>query len=201
MAWISIIEPGEAKDKLAEVYARVNSPAGEVDNILKAHSHRPHTLEGHMALYKAVLHHPGNALPHWFLETIGLYVSLVNGCRYCVEHHYAGLTRLVDDEQKTHAIWEALAADAPMLFFQGPELAALQYAKILTERPQNVRPEDIELMRRAGLDDGQILEVNQVAAYFAYANRVVLGLGVDADGDALGLSPSDTEDTSNWEHT
>lgn len=136
MAWISVIEPGDAPadSRLAEVYARIVSPSGEVDNILKAHSRRPHTLEGHMALYKAVLHHPGNTLPKWLLETIGLYVSLINGCRYCVEHHYAGLTRLIADDQKTHAIWEALAADAPMLLFQGAELAALKYAKMLLKR-------------------------------------------------------------------
>lgn len=56
------------------------------------------------------------------------------------------------------------------------------------------------MMQGAGLDDGQILEVNQVASYFAYANRVVMGLGVDTDGDQLGLSPADTDDTTNWEH-
>jgi uncharacterized protein YciW len=37
-------------------------------------------------------------------------------------------------------------------------------------------------MRAAGLTDGEILEVNQVAAYFAYANRTVSGLGVTTHG-------------------
>ena len=55
-------------------------------------------------------------------------------------------------------------------------------------------------MRREGLDDGQILEVNQVVAYFAYANRTVLGLGVATAGEELGLSPSDGEDAENWGH-
>lgn len=43
------------------------------------------------------------------------------------------------------------------------------------------------------------LEVNQVAAYFAYANRTVSGLGVTTDGDVLGMSPADTAG-DDWRH-
>jgi len=54
------------------------------------------------------------------------------------------------------------------------------------------------IMRVAGLEDGEILEVNQVAAYFAYDNRTVSGLGVSTKGEKLGLSPDDGE---NWAHS
>ena len=60
--------------------------------------------------------------------------------------------------------------------------------------------EDIAAMREAGLDDGEILEINQVTAYFAYANRTVLGLGINTEGDIIGLSPGDTSDPENWSH-
>ena len=43
-------------------------------------------------------------------------------------------------------------------------------------------------------------EINQVVAYFNYANRTVLGLGVDVEGDILGLSPSNSSDENNWNH-
>ena len=55
-------------------------------------------------------------------------------------------------------------------------------------------------MRGAGFDDGEILEINQVVAYFAYANRTVLGLGVNTDGDILGLSPGNAENPEDWSH-
>ena len=60
---------------------------------------------------------------------------------------------------------------------------------------------DIEMLRRAGLDDGQILEINQVVSYFCYANRMVLGLGIHTEGDIIGLSPGDSSDPDNWSHT
>jgi uncharacterized protein YciW len=44
-----------------------------------------------------------------------------------------------------------------------------------------------------GWSDGEILEINQVAAYFNYANRTVLGLRVQIDGDIIGLSPNNIE--------
>jgi len=45
-----------------------------------------------------------------------------------------------------------------------------------------------------------MLEVNQVVAYFNYANRTVLGLGVSTDGDILGLSPGNSADVADWSH-
>ncbi|WP_425387758.1 hypothetical protein [Deinococcus peraridilitoris] len=55
-------------------------------------------------------------------------------------------------------------------------------------------------MRAAGVDDGEILEVNQVVSYFAYANRTVLGFGVTTQRDILGLSPGDSDDPDNWSY-
>ena len=38
------------------------------------------------------------------------------------------------------------------------------------------------------------------AAYFAYANRTVQGLGVSFAGEELGLSPGNSDDPDNWSH-
>ena len=45
---------------------------------------------------------------------------------------------------------------------------------------------DVEACRTAGADDGEILEVNQVCAYFNYSNRLLNGLGVTTEGDKIG---------------
>ena len=200
MTWIRTLDYAQSEGALRKIYDRVKGPGDNIDNILKAHSLRPHTLEAHMAVYKHVLHHHANRLPKWFLEVIGVYVSLLNGCGYCVEHHSAGLARLLKDEARSAAIGAALAADKPEQAFAGRELAALRYARTLTREPSRLARADVEALRAAGLDDGEILEVNQVASYFAYANRTVLGLGVDTKGDILGLSPGDSGDPENWSH-
>ena len=200
MTWIATIEPEAAAGRLKKTYDRIAGPDGQIDNILRAHSLRPHTLEGHMALYKSVLHHAGNTLSRRLLEAIGIYVSHLNGCAYCVEHHYAGLCRLLDDEARGPAIRRALESGRPDRAFSGPALAALEYAARLTGHPGRIGKAEIEVLRQAGLSDGEILEINQVAAYFAYANRTVLGLGISLDGEAPGHSPSRQSDGDDWTH-
>jgi uncharacterized protein YciW len=76
----------------------------------------------------------------------------------------------------------------------------LAYAIKLTHTPGCIEAADINALREAGFTDGEILELNQVAAYFAYANRTVSGLGVDTDGESLGQSPSTGDDESGWSH-
>ena len=200
MTWISTISYDEASGALKKLYDRVKGPDNNIDNIMLAHSLRPHSMEGHMALYKYVLHHPRNVLPKSYLETIGVFVSLLNQCQYCVEHHFAGLKRLLSDDKRASEIREALDGGNPANAFAGRDLAGLQYAERLTTAASSVSKDDIEALRAAGFDDGEILEINQVTAYFAYANRTVLGLGIDTDGDIIGLSPGDSGDPENWSH-
>jgi uncharacterized peroxidase-related enzyme len=200
MSWIDIVTKEQAEGRLRALYESVAGPGGKVDNVLQVHSLRPHTLEAHMALYKSVLHHSGNKLPKWLLETIGVYVSLLNGCTYCVEHHFAGLGRLLNDDDRLRQIRHALETGNFAEAFERREQTILNYARQLTRSPAEMRESAIEKMRAAGLDDGEILEVNQVVSYFAYVNRTVLGLGVTTRGDTLGLSPNDSDDPENWHH-
>lgn len=198
-SWIELVPPTEAEGRLKTLYERLASADGSVDNILMAHSLRPHTLEGHMALYRAVLHHARNRLPRSLLEALGVYVSALNGCGYCVDHHAHGLIRLIGDEEGRRQ-WDALAADVPERAFAGRDLAAMRYAKALTVAAHGMARSQVQALRDAGFDDGEILEINQVAAYFAYANRTVLGLGITTEGDVLGLSPSASDDPDDWHH-
>jgi uncharacterized peroxidase-related enzyme len=201
MSWIDVVSKEQAEARLRKLYQRVAGPGGKVDKVLQVHSLRPHTLEAHMALYKSVLHHSGNKLPKWLLETIGVYVSLLNGCTYCVEHHFAGLSRLLKDAGRLRRIRRALETGVFEEAFDRREQTILDYARQLTQSPGEIRKTSIEKMRAAGLDDGEILEVNQVASYFAYVNRTVLGLGVTTKGDTLGLSPNDSTDPQDWQHS
>ena len=47
--------------------------------------------------------------------------------------------------------------------------------------------EDLEKLKEFSLDDGKILEVNQIVCYFNYVNRSLNGLGVSLKGDKVGF--------------
>ena len=198
--WIDTIEYERSEGYLRALYDRVKGPNGAIDNVMKVHSLRPHTMEGHSALYKSVLHHTGNTLPVWFLECLGIYTSLANKCDYSVAHHFAGLCRLLDDRPRADAIFMALEAGQPEREFTGKELALLRYVRSLTSSPQTMRREDVDALREAGATDGEIFEANQVCAYFNYSNRLLNGLGVTTDGDVLGYSPPNSNTLSDWRH-
>lgn len=202
MPWIKTVAYEDATDRLKKLYDRVKGPGNNVDNIMMMHSLRPHTMEGHMAIYKYVLHHSANTVPKWFLETLGVWVSAINNCDYCVEHHFAGLRRLLKDDDKANAIRAAIEArDPDSAPLEDAQKRAMAYARTLTENPAGVNEAMIQDLRDAGFDDGQILEINQVTAYFSYANRTVLGLGCSTEGDILGLSPNNSDNPNDWSHT
>ena len=201
MPWIATIPYDQSTGKLRQLYDRVKGPGDNVDNIMMMHSLRPHTMEAHMAIYKYTLHHSANTVPKWFLETLGVWVSILNRCNYCVEHHFSGLQRLLGDLPRGLALRAAMEAgqidDCPL---DAREKLAMFYAKGLTLAPANLTEADATGLRNAGWTDGEILEINQVCAYFSYANRTVLGLGCSTDGDILGLSPGNSDNPDDWNH-
>jgi uncharacterized peroxidase-related enzyme len=201
MAFIKVVSPRQASGRLEKIYRRVQAPDGQVDNVLQVHSLRPHTLEGHMAIYKAVLHHSGNLLPEWYLEAVGVLVSKLNGCEYCAGHHAMGLQQLLEAESLNFDLYfAALQQASPGAPFTAREQLGLAYARKLTHTPGHIERADVDALREAGFDDGEILELNQVAAYFGYANRTVTGLGVNPEGEVLGQSPVTGDDKSGWSH-
>ena len=202
MSWIKTISYESSSGRLRKLYDRVKGPDNNVDNIMMLHSLRPHTMEGHMAIYKYVLHHSSNTLPKWFLETLGVWVSALNGCDYCVDHHFEGLKRLLNNEARAQTLKEAITkGDIEATELDTKQKLALHYAWRLTQHPPQVTENDILELREAGFSDGEILEINQVVAYFGYANRTVLGLGCSTTGDIIGLSPNNSEDPNDWAHS
>ena len=190
-AWIRMIPLEEAQGALVAAYDRVKTPHGTVDNVMKAHSLRPHTMDGHVTLYRSVLHNPENTLPFMFLEVVASYVSMLNRCDYSLTHHWANARRLMADPGRAEAVRQALQERQPQQVFGGKELALLVYASKLTTDVASMVQADVAALHAAGCDDGEILEVNQVCAYFNYSNRLLNGLGVTTQGDVIGYYKED----------
>ena len=89
MAWIHVIDEDEAAGdsrhaRLARLYRGCVDPEhGVVDHILKIHSLRPETLEGHLRLYRSALHpRSPEGLSRREREVLGVAVSACNACHY-----------------------------------------------------------------------------------------------------------------------
>ncbi len=62
----------------------------------------------------------------------------------------------------------------------------LAYVEKLTRTPNRMEEEDVEALKRAGFSDAAILDICQVAAYYAFVNRLADGLGVDLEEPGYG---------------
>ena len=57
----------------------------------------------------------------------------------------------------------------------------LRYALKLTREPAAMTRADLEDLRDVGFEDPDILAIAEVVGYYAYANRIVDGLGVELE--------------------
>ena len=59
--------------------------------------------------------------------------------------------------------------------------AMLDYAAKLTREPWDMVEADVQALRNAGFTDVGILDINQGTGYYAYVNRLAIGLGVELE--------------------
>lgn len=190
-AWIKMLSDDEADETLTQALDLARTPHGTVDNVMRVHSLRPSTMRGHVVLYRACLHDASNTVPMWFQEVISAYVSTLNTCPYSYANHWANARHLIGDTERANAVETAIRAHRPEDAFDGAHLAALRYAAKLTVDPGKMVQADVDALRDAGWQDGEILEINQIVGYFNYANRLLNGLGVTTDGDVVGYYKKD----------
>jgi len=91
-----------------------------------------------------------------------------------VFHHRRGLRRLLNDNDLLARIetgWSTAGLD-------DRRSGMLAFAARLTRTPGAMTPGDVDALRQLGFTDRDVLDIVEVVAYYAYANRIADGLGV-----------------------
>lgn len=76
---------------------------------------------------------------------------------------------------------EGFKSDYRAVSLAADDLRMLAYVDKVTRTPGAVEEADVERLRAAGFNDKAILEINQIAGFFAWCNRTVSGLGVELE--------------------
>ena len=171
--WIATVDPADATGTLAEAYAHQHSRVGRVTGITRLGSLYPDLVAERLRLYDVVEATP-SAIPDWAKRAVVLLVSALNGCHFCMA---SNTEKLIAAGHGRDA--EAISADPRTATTgDGPIDVLLAYARALTVDPAGVTEADLDGLRAAGWSDLDILDVNNLTAYYAYINRVTSGLGL-----------------------
>ncbi len=155
--WIESISPAESTGDLRELYERIGGARGGVAQIHQAQSLNPNVLATHFELYKAVMFLP-SPLTRADREALAVTVSRANSCEYCAAHHGAALDQLGEESTLPPQVFE--------------------WAARLARAPETVSEPDVAMLRAAGLSDRAIFDAVAMIAYFSFANRLVMALGL-----------------------
>jgi uncharacterized peroxidase-related enzyme len=76
------------------------------------------------------------------------------------------------------ALANAIRTDYTKADLHEQDRAMLDYVAQITRDATRIGPDDLDRLRRVGFDDRAILQINLIASWFNYINRVADGLGV-----------------------
>jgi len=96
------------------------------------------------------------------------------------------LLRLTNDQ----TLVDALKNDWKAAKLSSAEHTMLEYTEKLTMRPWEMVKQDVVELRDVGFSDAAILDIAQVAGYYAFANRLADGLGVEVESSLTGAEES-----------
>jgi len=126
-------------------------------------------------LYNAIMYGP-RGLRRADRELGALATSRVNGCVFCASVHAQRYTTLARQPE----VVEKIFADGVAATLDKRERAVVNFAQKLTQDPGQMKLRDLAPLRELGLDDGEILDLANAIAVFAWANRLMLTLGEPA---------------------
>lgn len=149
---------------------------GFIPNIFRAQTLRPDVVEAEADVVRTVLL-TDDVLPRVYKEYILLVVSAANLNTYCVAVHCEMLRALGIPEDQS----DQIAVDHRQAGLSGADIALLDFALKLSQRPTEVGQEDIDGLRRYNFTDGQILESIVMTALTSYLNTLQMGLGTVPD--------------------
>jgi alkylhydroperoxidase family enzyme len=79
------------------------------------------------------------------------------------------------------ALLQALESDYASAPIDARRLGMLRYVDKLTRTPQAMTRADVGELRELGFNDVDVLQICEVASYYAYVNRIADGLGVELE--------------------
>jgi uncharacterized peroxidase-related enzyme len=176
--WVETVdEVGPTEEQAALVQKVAPNPKNRAYYATLAHD--VPALRERTLLFNEIMAGRGGA-PRAYRELAATATSRVNGCVFCASVHaraHANFTK--DTTLIDRLLDQGVEAEQPAI-----ERAIIDYSVKLTRDPAGLTAADLQPLRDAGLSDAEILDINNAAAVFAWANRLMQTIGESVPPEA-----------------
>jgi len=173
LGWVSWIDPLPEAELTERHFAGLVDRSRSKSEYFRLLVRDPEVLEARTKTDKDIFYNVADGLPRAERELAAAATSRYNGCIYCASVHARFATtysKRRDDVQRL--LDEGVGADL------GERWNAVVKASVaLAATPIAFGPDNVDELRRAGLDDAEIVDVINGASFFNWANRLMLSLG------------------------
>ncbi|MED5389520.1 MAG: carboxymuconolactone decarboxylase family protein [Pseudomonadota bacterium] len=178
MQRIPPVDTHQPSELAAPMLAAVKSKMGMIPNLMATLANAPVALQSYLD-FSGTLQQ--GALPARLREQLALAVANRNGCQYCASAHamlgkQAGLS--------TEDIRNGLGGEAK----DTQENAALRFALAVVEQRGQVSDRDLDGIRNAGFDDGEIVEIIAHVVLNTFTNYLNNVANTDIDFPVVSLA-------------
>ncbi len=178
MIRITLVNPTDATGPVEQTFAEIKSAFGVVPNMFRAVANSPEALASMWGSFTAL---GGGRLGAKLGEQIAVTIADRNNCNYCLAAH----TVL---GQKAGASAQEMA-DAQGGRSADPRTqAALAFAVKVVDARADIAAADVDALRKAGFDDGEVVEIIAHVALNLFTNYVNVALDVPVDFPGVKLT-------------
>lgn len=170
-AWLDTVPLAHASPAQTAVL-EASHPQAKTSDYYLLLVHEAEILRQRSGAFNSIMYAP-RGLSRAERELASTVVSRINGCVYCASVHAQRFQQLA----KRDDVIQQIFSDPQIAGTTERERAIVRYAIDLTLHPDALSPASLDALRRAGLDDPQILDLSQAIAIFAWANRLMLTFG------------------------
>lgn len=173
LGWLPWLEPFPAEELTERHWAGLVDASRAKSPYFLLLARDPDILQARTKTDKDIFYNTRDGLPRAERELAATATSRANGCIFCASVHSRFSTQ-----------YSKRGADVQRLLDEGVEAdidsrwnAIIAASVALTDTPIAFSDEQIKALRTAGLDDLEIVDVINGAAFFNWANRLMLSLG------------------------
>ncbi|MFT8550214.1 MAG: alkylhydroperoxidase domain protein [Acetobacter okinawensis] len=170
--WLPWVAPLDPQDLTQQHYDGLVDRARAKSAYFRLLARDPDVLGARTRLDKDIFYSTGG-LPRAERELAAAAVSRLNGCIYCASVHARFSVQFSKDDKDVNALLE----HGTKSITDGRNAEIVHAAVTLTENGNKFGKKDIDRLQAAGFSQEEILDLIQAAAFFNWANRLMLSLG------------------------